>query len=218
MSSRSTIRANSRCVRCRKSPAPWWSRIPDGRVLAMVGGFSYDQSQFNRATQALRQPGSSFKPIVYSAALDNGYTPSSLILDAPVEIDQGPAWRVEAGKLRAGFLRAVDAALRHRTFAQRHDGAAGAGHRHAADRRLRQALRRLRQSAALSVVRARRRRNHTAAHGQRLRHDRQWRPAHQADADRPHPGSLRSHRLSSRPARMHRAATPRNGRTSRSPR
>ena len=64
---------------------PW-----TGRVLAMVGGFSYDQSQFNRATQALRQPGSSFKPIVYAAALDNGYTPSSLILDAPIEIDQGP--------------------------------------------------------------------------------------------------------------------------------
>jgi penicillin-binding protein 1A len=69
-----------------------------GRVLAMVGGFSYDQSQFNRATQALRQPGSSFKPIVYSAALDNGYTPSSLELDAPLEIDQGPGlgvWRPE---------------------------------------------------------------------------------------------------------------------------
>jgi penicillin-binding protein 1A len=60
-----------------------------GRVLAMVGGFSYDQSQFNRATQALRQPGSSFKPIVYAAALDNGYTPSTLVLDAPIEIDQG---------------------------------------------------------------------------------------------------------------------------------
>jgi penicillin-binding protein 1A len=70
---------------------PW-----TGRVLAMVGGFSYDQSQFNRATQALRQPGSSFKPIVYATALDNGYTPSTLILDAPIEIDQGPGvgtWR-----------------------------------------------------------------------------------------------------------------------------
>ena len=69
-----------------------------GRVLAMVGGFSYDQSQFNRATQALRQPGSSFKPIVYAAALDNGYTPSSLVLDAPLEIDQGPGlgvWKPE---------------------------------------------------------------------------------------------------------------------------
>jgi penicillin-binding protein 1A len=60
-----------------------------GRVLAMVGGFSYDQSQFNRATQALRQPGSSFKPIVYAAALDNGYTPSTVVMDAPLEIDTG---------------------------------------------------------------------------------------------------------------------------------
>src|ERR1700726_152027 len=69
-----------------------------GRVLAMVGGFSYDQSQFNRASQALRQPGSSFKPIVYSAALDNGYTPSSIVLDGPIEIDMGQGggiWRPE---------------------------------------------------------------------------------------------------------------------------
>ena len=60
-----------------------------GRVLAMVGGFSYDQSQFNRATQALRQPGSSFKPLVYATALDNGYTPSTIVMDAPIEIDTG---------------------------------------------------------------------------------------------------------------------------------
>ena len=69
-----------------------------GRVLALVGGFSFDQSQFDRATQAMRQPGSSFKPFVYSAALDNGYTPSSLVVDAPIEIDQGPGmgvWRPE---------------------------------------------------------------------------------------------------------------------------
>jgi len=69
-----------------------------GRVLAMVGGFSYDQSQFNRATQAYRQPGSSFKPIVYSSALDNGYTPSTVVVDAPIEIDQGTGgdvWRPE---------------------------------------------------------------------------------------------------------------------------
>ncbi len=61
-----------------------------GRVFSMVGGFSFAQSEFNRATQALRQPGSSFKPFVYAAALDNGYTPSSVVLDAPIEIDQGP--------------------------------------------------------------------------------------------------------------------------------
>jgi penicillin-binding protein 1A len=60
-----------------------------GRVLALVGGFSYDQSQFNRATQALRQPGSSFKPFVYAAALDNGYTPSTVVMDAPISIDMG---------------------------------------------------------------------------------------------------------------------------------
>jgi penicillin-binding protein 1A len=69
-----------------------------GRVLAMVGGFSFDQSQFNRATQALRQPGSSFKPLVYAAALDNGYTPSTIVMDAPIEIDMGQGggiWRPE---------------------------------------------------------------------------------------------------------------------------
>ncbi len=60
-----------------------------GRVLAMVGGFSYDQSEFNRATQAMRQVGSSIKPIVYVTALDNGYTPSTAILDGPITINQG---------------------------------------------------------------------------------------------------------------------------------
>src|SRR5207244_8064967 len=54
---------------------PW-----TGRVLALVGGFSYDQSQFDRATQAMRQPGSAVKPFVYATALDNGYTPSSVVL------------------------------------------------------------------------------------------------------------------------------------------
>ena len=68
-----------------------------GRVKAMVGGFSFDKSEFNRATQALRQVGSSFKPFVYATALDNGYTPSSIIMDEPIEIDQGNGeiWRPE---------------------------------------------------------------------------------------------------------------------------
>ena len=61
-----------------------------GRVLAMSGGYSYEASQFNRATQALRQPGSAFKPIVYYTALSAGFTPSTLVLDAPIVIDQGP--------------------------------------------------------------------------------------------------------------------------------
>lgn len=69
-----------------------------GRVLAVAGGFSFDMSQFDRAVQARRQPGSSFKPIVYAAALDNGYKPTSIILDAPIEIEQGPGkeiWKPE---------------------------------------------------------------------------------------------------------------------------
>ncbi|UNE53442.1 penicillin-binding protein 1A [Bartonella machadoae] len=66
-----------------------------GRVLAMVGGFSFAASEFNRATQAYRQPGSAFKPIVYAAALDNGYTPASVVLDGPIEIRQynGEIWQ-----------------------------------------------------------------------------------------------------------------------------
>ncbi len=83
-------------------PAPWQLvQIPqiggavvvmdphNGRILALVGGFSFAESQFDRAVQARRQPGSSFKPIVYAAALDNGYTPSTIVNDAVIAIDQG---------------------------------------------------------------------------------------------------------------------------------
>ena len=68
--------------------------VNTGRVIAMQGGFSYQHSVFNRATQALRQPGSSFKPFVYAAALDSGYTPATIVVDAPIEINtpQG-LWR-----------------------------------------------------------------------------------------------------------------------------
>ncbi|MEO3385729.1 penicillin-binding protein 1A [Mesorhizobium sp. CAU 1741] len=85
-----------------ESPAGWMLRqVPEisggmvamdphtGRVLAMVGGFSFSQSEFNRATQAYRQPGSAFKPFLYAAALDNGYTPASVVLDAPITIRVG---------------------------------------------------------------------------------------------------------------------------------
>ncbi|MBV9570727.1 MAG: penicillin-binding protein 1A [Alphaproteobacteria bacterium] len=61
-----------------------------GRVYALSGGFSFASSQFDRAVQALRQPGSAFKPFVFAAALDNGYTPTSTVLDAPVAFPQGP--------------------------------------------------------------------------------------------------------------------------------
>ncbi|MEM5474864.1 PBP1A family penicillin-binding protein [Pacificibacter sp. AS14] len=68
--------------------------VNTGRVLAMQGGFSYQNSVFNRATQATRQPGSSFKPFVYAAALDSGFTPATILVDAPIEINtpQG-VWR-----------------------------------------------------------------------------------------------------------------------------
>ena len=69
-----------------------------GRVLAMAGGVSYNLSEFNRATQAKRQPGSAFKPFVYAAALENGFTPSTLVLDAPFVMDQGEGkktWKPE---------------------------------------------------------------------------------------------------------------------------
>nr|WP_272490707.1 PBP1A family penicillin-binding protein [Mesobacterium pallidum] len=68
--------------------------VNTGRVIAMQGGFSYQDSVFNRATQAMRQPGSNFKPLVYAAALDSGYSPATIIVDAPIEIDtpQG-VWR-----------------------------------------------------------------------------------------------------------------------------
>tara|TARA_Y100000816_G_scaffold265408_1_gene225233 strand:- start:262 stop:2604 length:2343 start_codon:yes stop_codon:yes gene_type:complete len=60
-----------------------------GRVLALSGGFSFKKSEFNRATQALRQPGSAFKPFIYALALENGYSPSTLVLDAPLVLKQG---------------------------------------------------------------------------------------------------------------------------------
>ena len=60
-----------------------------GRIYALSGGFSFKKSEFNRATQALRQPGSAFKPFIYTLALENNYTPSSLVLDAPLVLEQG---------------------------------------------------------------------------------------------------------------------------------
>jgi penicillin-binding protein 1A len=68
----------------------------DGAVVALVGGFDFFQSKFNRVTQARRQPGSGFKPFVYAAAFDKGYTPASIVMDAPIVIDEAgmeQAWR-----------------------------------------------------------------------------------------------------------------------------
>ena len=97
-----------------------------GRVLSLVGGFSYGKSQFNRAVQAMRQPGSSFKPFVYAAALDNGYTPSSVVLDAPIEFKQRMARSGSPKNYHGQILRPLDASPRHRTVAKRHDCPPGA--------------------------------------------------------------------------------------------
>ncbi len=88
--------------------------VNTGRVLAMQGGFSYQDSVFNRATQATRQPGSNFKPFVYAAALDSGFTPATIVIDAPIEVDTGNGiWRPQNASqkfygptpLRTGIVR-----------------------------------------------------------------------------------------------------------------
>ena len=68
--------------------------VNTGRVIAMQGGFSYQHSVFNRATQAQRQPGSAFKPFIYAAGLDSGFSPATIVVDAPIELDTGQGiWR-----------------------------------------------------------------------------------------------------------------------------
>ena len=68
--------------------------VNTGRVIAMQGGFSYDHSELNRATQAYRQPGSAFKPFVYASALDSGYSPATIVVDAPIEVETAQGiWR-----------------------------------------------------------------------------------------------------------------------------
>ncbi len=84
----------------------------DGAVVALVGGFDFFQSKYNRVTQARRQLGSAFKPFVYSAAFEKGYTPASVVLDAPIVLDEAgmeQAWRPEGGR---GYLLRAGAAAR----------------------------------------------------------------------------------------------------------
>jgi len=92
----------------------------DGAIVALVGGFDYYENKYNRVTQARRQPGSGFKPFIYSAALDNGFTPASVILDAPIVIDDPSAeleWRPEnaTGEF-GGPTRFRDALVRSRNL------------------------------------------------------------------------------------------------------
>ncbi|WP_447970357.1 penicillin-binding protein 1A [Nitrospira sp. M1] len=87
-----------------------------GAVLAMVGGYDFQRSEFNRAITARRQPGSAFKPLIYAAALKNGYTPASLVLDAPVvyeQEDDGEIWKPENYEKRFFGMISLREALRH---------------------------------------------------------------------------------------------------------
>jgi penicillin-binding protein 1A len=92
----------------------------DGAVVALVGGFDYFQSKYNRVTQARRQPGSGFKPFVYAAAFDKGYTPASIILDAPIVIDETgmeQAWRPRENENRFfGPIRLREALVHSRNL------------------------------------------------------------------------------------------------------
>ncbi len=92
----------------------------DGAILALTGGFSFEQSKYNRATQARRQPGSSFKPFIYSAAIDKGYTPASIIEDAPMEYTDpwtGEVWRPQNdNNTFLGPLRMREALYRSRNL------------------------------------------------------------------------------------------------------
>ena len=103
---------------------------PDGAVLAMVGGRDYAESQFNRATQAQRQPGSLFKIVVYLAALNAGYTPDSVMVDKPVQIGD---WQPKNYESR--YRGPVTLKYRLRPFDQHGLGATGAGDRRGARHR-----------------------------------------------------------------------------------
>ena len=153
-----------------------------GRVLALVGGFSYGRSQFNRAVQALRQPGSSFKPIVYAAALDNGYSPASVVLDAPVEFKMadGKMWKPKNYQNKffgpSTLRRGIEQSRNVMTVRLADE----LGMTKIAD--LAHAPRHLRQAAAPARHGAGCGRDDAAEDGHRLCHDRQWR---QEDRRRP---------------------------------
>ena len=93
-----------------------------GDIKALVGGFDFKSSEFNRVTQAERQPGSAFKPIVYAAALENGFSPNTIILDAPFVESQGEGLKkLETRKLRKKILRAFNLKKRNRIFKKFND-------------------------------------------------------------------------------------------------
>ena len=206
------------CARCPKSTAPsWrWTRIP-AACWRMSGGFSYASSQFDRAMQAMRQPGSSFKPFVYAAALDNGYTPVSKVLDAPVRdaTRAGPA-DVDGRRIsKTKFLglttlrRGIELSRNLMTIRLASDHRHGQGRatmpmRFGVYDKLPPYL-----ANSLGAVR-----NDADAHDHRLFRIRQWRQEDQRLADRPHPGPQRQDHLAPRHARLRGLQRCRSGTTS----
>ena len=172
--------------------------VRTGRVLAMQGGFDSIGASYNRATQALRQPGSAFKPIVYETALENGMTPASIIVDAPFCVWQGAGL---GNKCFVNFDRRYPGAKTMRWGVEQSRNlmtiraASQTGMAKVTDTAAQARRRRLSQ---LSVDRARRRRHHGAQADQRLCDPRQPRPVGEADADRLCPGPQRQGHLPDR--------------------
>ena len=167
-----------------------------GQILAMQGGFDARLGSFNRATQALRQPGSSFKPFVYAAALDNGMTPASIIVDGPFCVLSGRAAGAEVFPQLRGCerRRATDDALGRRTVSKSDDGARGEPDRHGQGREDGRHSRHQRSGQALSRRAgggAGGRGHDGRAHGECLFDPRLERTRHDADADRLRSGSSR---------------------------
>ena len=175
----------------------------NGRVLAISGGYSFQRSVFNRATQALRQPGSALKPFIYLAGLDSGLTPSSIFLDAPIVIDPGTGTRqMEAGQLQQQVLWSQHLAIGSGEVAQRHDGASRPGGGHGPRGRHGGAVRSGTRPRPQSRCIAGRQRGRPPRADHRLRHAGQWRQADRARLDRADPGSSRQDRAAPRRARM----------------
>ena len=167
-----------------------------GRVLALVGGFDFATSEFDRATQAHRQPGSAFKPFVYLAALDGGYTPASIVLDAPVVIDQGEHLRKwKPANYTERFYGPSTLRVRAGGIAQPDDAPRGPGHRHEDRGGLCRALRAPPGPAGAAVGRPRLARDDAARSRRRLRHAGQRRAQDRTGFRRAHPGPQRPHGL-----------------------
>lgn len=125
----------------RQVGSSWWlSQVPDvnsalvsinpqnGAIIALVGGFDFNQSKFNRATQALRQVGSNIKPFLYTAAMDKGLTLASMLNDVPIsrwDAGSGSDWRP---KTHRRSMRALSACVRAGSIKERGDGSRDAGH------------------------------------------------------------------------------------------